>query len=131
VTNLGACFITTTYIPEPCPDNCTSNGKCVNKTTTPTTSANKTGNYSLVCVCYEGYSGANCAVPPAIIATVAGIAAGVIAGIVIAIVAFLALAGGGAYAAAQAMGTGGAAPVVNNPLYRGDGNQGMNPLYKA
>jgi hypothetical protein len=50
---------------------------------------------------------------------------------VIGVVAFCALAGGGAFAAAQAMGTGAGAPVVNNPIYRGAGNEGTNPLYTA
>jgi len=43
--------------------------------------------------------------------TVAAITAGAIAGIVIAIIAFFAIAGGGAYAAAQAMGSGTSSPI--------------------
>jgi len=89
-----------------------------------------TNTTNSTCICVGDYSGDNCGTLPIAI-IVAPITAGVVAGIVIAIVAFLALAGGGAYAAAQAMGSAGAAPVVNNPLYRGDGNQGVNPLYKA
>jgi len=136
VQNLYSCQLTVNVTVPPCPDNCTGHGACTNQTNQQTAGTGQSGNTSnvtQVCVCAGGYTGINCGSPPLPIsvAAVAGITAGVIAGIVIAIIAFLALAGGGAYAAAQAMGTGGAAPVVNNPLYRGDGNQGMNPLYKA
>jgi len=81
-------------------------------------------------VCVDGYTGLNCGSPPVPITAVAiGLAAGAIAGIVIAIVACLAIAGGGAFAAAKQMGTGSVAPVSNNPIYQGNGNAGTNPLY--
>jgi hypothetical protein len=132
-TQLSACLITTVYKPEPCPDNCTGHGQCVNQTSDPKADPNNSTNATLVCICDEGFTGENCGSVPEILNPIAigAISAAAIAGIVVAIIAFLALAGGGAYAAAQAMGTGAAAPVVNNPLYRGDGNAGVNPLYKA
>jgi hypothetical protein len=71
-----------------------------------------------------------CALPPSII-VVTGLAAGVIAGIVVGIIAFIACAGGASYAAFQQMGTGGTSAVVNNPLYKGDKKDGLNPLYQA
>jgi len=71
-----------------------------------------------------------CVVPaPVIIAT--SLAAGVIAGIVVGVIAFIACAGGASYAAFQQMGTGGTSAVVNNPLYKGDKKDGLNPLYQA
>jgi len=129
-TQLSACLIVTTWVPEPCPDNCSGNGKCENKTVVDPNNSSNVTNAS-ACACFDKYSGDNCAVVPVDVVLISSITAGAIAGIVIAVIAFLAIAGGGAYAAAQAMATGGAAPVVNNPLYRGDGNQGVNPLYKA
>lgn len=69
----------------------------------------------------------NC-VAPALIAVGAALGTGAIIGIVIAIVVAVACLGGGAYAATQAMNTSSAAPVTNNPLYRGVGTGGSNPL---
>jgi len=96
----------------------------------PNSPANSTANVTLVCQCATGYTGANCASVANTIITATAITAGAIAGIIVGIVACFALAGGGAFAAAQTMGNGAVAPVVNNPIYRGTGNQGMNPLFK-
>jgi len=53
-------------------------------------------------------------------------------GIVIAaIICAAGAAGGGAYAYVQAQGNGALAETKSNPLYKGDGNQGMNPLYRG
>jgi hypothetical protein len=65
-----------------------------------------------------------------IVITVAALSAGVIAGIVIAVVAFVACAGGASYAAYTKMATGGVDATVNNPLYKGQGRQGQNPLFR-
>jgi hypothetical protein len=70
-----------------------------------------------------------CAVPPGIIA-VAAVSAGVIAGIVIGIIAFLACAGGASYAAFQRSNNASMDAVTNNPLYKSEGRQGNNPLFK-
>jgi hypothetical protein len=61
-----------------------------------------------------------------------GIGAAAIVGIVVAAVLLAAgVAGGGAYAYANANAAGAASGVSNNPLYVGVGTQGSNPLYKA
>jgi len=52
-----------------------------------------------------------------------------IAGIVVAIIVFVGLAGGGSYAAMKRFGNGGVDSISNNPLYKGDGNAGTNPLH--
>jgi hypothetical protein len=53
-------------------------------------------------------------------------------GIVIAaIICAAGLAGGGAYAVAQAQGGGGVANVNSNPLYKPTGTEGINPLFKS
>jgi hypothetical protein len=65
----------------------------------------------------------------AIIAAI-GLTAGVIAGIVVGVVAFIACAGGASYAAFQQMNSTAANAVVNNPLYKSQGKQGTNPLFK-
>jgi len=62
--------------------------------------------------------------------TVGALTAGVIAGIVIGVIAFIACAGGASYAAFQQLNTGSANAVVNNPLYKSQGNQGTNPLFQ-
>jgi len=130
---MAACLITTEFIPEPCPDNCTGHGDCVNRTL-PLPAGSPAGtvpNVTLVCVCDEGYKGVNCGTPPpAPVVVAVALTAGAIAGIVIGVAVFLCVGGGGAYAAATFMGTGSAGPVVNNPLYQGEGNKGTNPLYK-
>jgi len=103
----------------------------MNKTVSPLESgANVTAtNYTLYCLCNKGFSGVNCAVrfvlPPD---TVIVLSAAAIAGIVVGIAVFLCIGGGSAYAAATFMGTGVVTPVINNPLYRGDGFKGNNPL---
>jgi len=55
-----------------------------------------------------------------------------IIGIIIGVVLCVAGVGaGGAYAYSQAAGTGNVAPVMNNPIYSGSGNQGQNPLFRG
>jgi len=130
-TPLASCLLTVQYVPEPCPDNCTGHGKCVNRTVAPVTgSTSNSTNYTLVCVCTNGYKGVNCGTAPPNAITVGLLTAGAIAGIIVGVAVFLCLGGGGAYAAATFMGSGSVGPVVNNPLYQGEGNKGTNPLYK-
>jgi len=81
-------------------------------------------------VCTNGYKGVNCGTAPPNAITVGLLTAGAIAGIIVGVAVFLCLGGGGAYAAATFMGSGSVGPVVNNPLYQGEGNKGTNPLYK-
>jgi len=50
--------------------------------------------------------------------------------IVAAVLCFGGLAGGGAYAAAQGSGGGPMGGLQNNPIYKDNTTQGMNPLYK-
>jgi len=102
----------------------------VNKTDPQTGSNGTATNYTLYCVCNKGYSGVNCATAPLPALTVGLLTAGAIAGIIVGVAVFLCIGGGGAYAAATFMGTGSVGPVVNNPLYQGEGNKGTNPLYK-
>jgi hypothetical protein len=71
-----------------------------------------------------------CALPPATIAVIATITGGVIAGIVVAIVAFIACAGGASFAAYRRVAHADQSPISNNPLYRGNTNQGENPLFQ-
>jgi len=129
--SLPSCTITAEYIPEPCPDNCTGHGTCTNETQPlPPNAPNGTQpNVTQHCVCAEGYTGLNCATAPPI-AAIVGLTAGAIAGIVIGVIVFLCISGGGAWAAAKAMGPGSVGPVINNPLYKGDGQKGTNPLYQ-
>jgi len=60
------------------------------------------------------------------------IGAAALVGIIIAAILCAAgAAGGGAYAYTQAQGNGALAETKSNPLYKGDGNQGTNPLYRG
>jgi len=68
--------------------------------------------------------------PTTVVITAVALTAGVIAGIVVGVVAFIACAGGASYAAFQQMNTASANAVVNNPLYKSQGKQGTNPLFK-
>jgi len=61
-------------------------------------------------------------------ATIGG--AALIGIIVAAVICAAGLAGGGAYAVVQAQGGGGLSNLQSNPLYKGTGNAGNNPLYK-
>jgi hypothetical protein len=130
-----SCIITVTYVPEPCPDQCSGNGVCVNQSITPGNSGgnnpNRNATYQLVCQCYDTYSGINCATHDATIELAAGLGAAAIVGIVIAIVVVLAALGGGGFAIAQNMAAGPVAPAMNNPLYVGAGKGGENPLNRV
>jgi len=55
----------------------------------------------------------------------------VIAGIVIAICVCIGVSGGGAYAVFAGAGPDGQANVINNPLFKGKGGEGFNPLHKG
>jgi len=69
---------------------------------------------------------------PVVIAVGAGLGAAALVGIVIAaIICALGVAGGGAYAVVQAQGNGALAETNSNPIYKGAGNAGTNPLYNA
>jgi len=67
----------------------------------------------------------------AIVVTAAALGAGAIVGIIVGIVACLACTGGGVFAAYKRAGLSGQDSIMNNPLYKGDGNSGVNPLFKA
>jgi len=57
--------------------------------------------------------------------------AAAVAGIVVAaVVGFVACAGGASYAVYQRMNTGSMDAIVNNPLYKNQGREGLNPLFK-
>jgi len=57
--------------------------------------------------------------------------AAAIAGIIVAaVVGFVACAGGASYAVYQRMNTGSMDAIVNNPLYKNQGREGLNPLFK-
>jgi hypothetical protein len=87
-------------------------------------------NYSVVCACYPGNSGINCGVVYASNALIAGLAAGAVAGIILAaLIALGIIAGGGALAAANAVGGEADTGLFNNPLYEGAGSEGVNPLH--
>jgi len=66
-----------------------------------------------------------------IVVTAAVITTAAIIGIIVGIVAFIACAGGSSYAAFRHFNVAGNNAVVNNPLYKGDGNRGTNPLYRG
>jgi hypothetical protein len=60
-----------------------------------------------------------------------GLGTAALVGIVVAaVLCFGGLAGGGAYAAAQGAGGGPIGGLQNNPIYKDNTTQGMNPLYK-
>jgi hypothetical protein len=129
---LAACVIATTYIPEPCPDNCTGHGSCVNKTLPldPGAPVGATPNTTLYCQCDKGWEGANCGNGGVILITAAALATGAIVGIVIGVILCVGIAGGSAYAGANAFAHADATAIVNNPLYKKSGNDGENPLYE-
>jgi hypothetical protein len=114
------------YIPEPCPDNCTNHGNCVNST-------DATQNVTTYCQCNGGFTGINCGQYPVssdITAIVAGTTAGVLAGIIVGVVCAAACFGGsGAFAYAQLNNPDGESNVSNNPTYKGKNNDGENPLH--
>jgi len=129
-----SCTITVQYVPEPCPDQCSQHGVCVNRSgvrpgTTPR--PNSTGTWFLECQCYDTYSGVNCANHDVAIELGVGLGAAAVAGIVIAIVVVLAALGGGGYAIASNMAAAPVAPAMNNPLYVGAGKGGENPLNRV
>jgi hypothetical protein len=123
------------YIPEPCPDNCTNHGLCVNGTKsgsgTTTVGANNRTTY---CKCHSGYTGINCGQPPAAddltTAIVAGTTTAVIVGIVVgAVLAAACCGGGGAFAYSQLANNEDGHTVANNPIFRPKNNEGDNPLH--
>jgi hypothetical protein len=66
-----------------------------------------------------------------VVVTAVAITTAAVIGIVVGIVAFIACAGGSSYAAFRHFNVAGNNAVVNNPLYKGDGNRGTNPLYRG
>jgi hypothetical protein len=115
------------FVPEPCPDNCTFHGTCVNGTVLGP------NNRTTYCLCDQGYSGINCGQVPAssdITAVVAGTTAGILAGIIVGIVVAVAcFGGGGAFAYSQLANNEEGHTVANNPIFRGKNNDGDNPLH--
>jgi len=95
------------------------------------------GNVTQKCVCNTGYSGSNCGVAPLvpsdeIIAIAGTLSAVAVVGIVIgAVICAGAVAGGGTYAYYAKASGDDQSPVMSNPLYRGDGNAGSNPIYRG
>jgi len=94
------------------------------------------GNVSQHCVCNIGYSGSNCGVAPLIptpntVVIGATLGAAAVAGIVLAAVLFCGLAGGGSLAMYNKMSDTDNAPALSNPLYKGTGFQGVNPLNRG
>jgi len=93
------------------------------------------GPVSQRCKCNKGYSGSNCGVAPLVTQNVAVLASSLsavaIVGIVIAIVLCAGVAGGGSYAVYTKQKDDNEAPVMSNPLYRGDGHAGTNPIFKG
>jgi hypothetical protein len=71
-----------------------------------------------------------CAVNTAVIVT-AALASAAVIGIVIAVIACLGLSGGVSYAVYNKVNDGGAAAIVNNPLYVDQQNRNDNPLFKV
>jgi hypothetical protein len=67
----------------------------------------------------------------AVVVTAAVISTAAVIGIVIGVVAIVACAGGSSFMAYRHFNVAGNDAVVNNPLYKSEGNQGTNPLYKA
>jgi len=88
-------------------------------------------NQSALCACIDPYEGVNCGVLGAgiNITLAAGLAAGIIAAIVVLGILGAALCGGGAFAAASALGAAPSGNVVENPLYTDPQTAGGNPLY--
>jgi len=137
--------------PPNCPDNCTGNGVCVNRTICydekfegkeqkngktysckANKNNNKTANASFICACIPNHEGINCAILAAgtdILAPV--LAAGIIAAIVLAALLGLMLAGGGAAAAATGLAGANTTSIVNNPIYIPGDTSFSNPLYPA
>jgi hypothetical protein len=128
-----SCIITVTYVPEPCPDDCSGElaGECRNVTGPAPGSNNPNATFHMVCVCLPTYSGINCGIHDDTVEIAVGLGAAAIVGIVIAIVVVLAAVGGGGYAIAQNMAAAPVAPAMNNPLYVGAGQGGENPLNRV
>jgi len=141
---LYACNTITPFIPPSCPDNCTSNGICVNITNctliqnaniqkygadesqwptgTLTCGANLNQtliyNHTSLCACFVGHAGSNCALAGgSSLAALAALSAGFIVLIVVLVVAAAAVAGGGAIAASVQTYEEKDSQVRNSPLY--------------
>jgi len=88
------------------------------------------------CVCNPGYAGSNCGVvplvptPPTSIFIATGLSAVAIVGIVVALALCFGVAGGGSYAMYNKMNLDKEAPLMSNPLYKGTGTQGHNPIFR-
>jgi len=141
------CVPPVVYTIPPCPDQCSGNGVCQNVTTTSnsqnsqanqatTTGSNTNATNTTVvqlCVCFNGFSGVNCAIGTT--SDLTGVLAGslgtaAIVGICVAIAICVGAAGGGGYAYAQGQGGGGLGNVNNNPLFQGNVHHGVNPLHQ-
>jgi len=131
---LPSCAPPAVFIPPPCPDNCTGNGVCVNKTSSAAAGSpsNAQGNYTTYCACNPHYSGINCGAWDGISETVvaATVSAAAIAGIIVGIALCVGLAGGGSYAFYANQNDAAISAATNNPLYRDPGLSGVNPLNK-
>jgi len=94
------------------------------------------GNTTQKCVCRTGFSGSNCANSALVpfnreLAVESALGAAAVVGIVIAIILFVACTGAGSYAAYNRLNIDNMSGTRSNPLYKGTGNSGQNPLYKG
>jgi len=140
---LGGCVFTPVVCPptgNPCINNtclryqggCTPiTNTCANLTARncSVTACNGTCGYVNICVPPPPFTGSEVTLTEVLGASIAG--AAVVGIIVAAVVVAVGVAGGGAYAAYGGGGLGGAATTANNPLYKGTGTGGTNPLFKV
>jgi tetrahydromethanopterin S-methyltransferase subunit E len=115
------------YTAGNCPDNVKQNGECPK--CGDNVNSSKAENYTVVCACYPGQMGINCAVADGIAkGLIAGLTTAAIVGIILAALAAAACAGGGGFAVSNAVSQDKGGGVFNNPLYEGGSSSGVNPL---
>jgi hypothetical protein len=153
VGGLQSCQPKVPVTPPICPDNCSSNGICVNLTRCAelekenkqkygndpglyllscgkNANISKSFNQTGACACFQGYEGLNCGiVGKKTLVALAALGAGLIALIVILAVLGAACAGGGAAAVSSGVAQNTDGTVTNSPLYQGSTASGGNPLY--
>jgi hypothetical protein len=132
---LSFCTPPVVYKPEPCPNDCNANGKCVNGSAPGNGNGNNSPNNQtgLYCLCLPKYAGLNCGqvLLDDNLAIALGTSAAVIAGIVVGIaLLFICFGGGGAFAYTRLAGDNTHHVISNNPIFADSGNAGNNPLNK-